>query len=445
MNERTAAPDHAIVEAKQFFDEISRLGFDVNVRTLTDDDDRTPVYSTTVTENGKLVDGGHGKGIGTQSLASAYFETIEHLFDEPYFLLRYEPEWVHEKIAFKCASEIKTQACLYPMVSFRNFLEIPNDRTFPCVKLDSLTSDHSVFVPFMMLTPSYPVSFLNQYTNVNSVHSSSEHKDVLFDGDSSDQYVDTLSIRKYSTSNGAATGLTFEEASIHALSEIVERDAVSLFLIESFANDNPRAFFRVSLKGFSKQAQSVYEYLRRKLKCDILVLDISTELGLVTFAAFAIGIAGSNAKPLAGYGTSIDPEYAIERALTELKQTVELTKDLAGVETEFDLHDLVRDRYPFHEKAFFFDPAIFKKCRLKKTNCISASNRGPTGVEHAFHRIKDTLRNRGFEAFFYSIKTRNQSIFRVKYLVPGMEAIGAHQVVVFPGPRGVSRVKERIV
>jgi len=51
--------------------------------------------------------------------------------------------------------------------------------------------------------------------------------------------LDYTSLSEMPTNNGTAIGATFEEAMLHAINELVERDAISCFLLSTFCKEVP--------------------------------------------------------------------------------------------------------------------------------------------------------------------------------------------------------------
>jgi bacteriocin biosynthesis cyclodehydratase domain-containing protein len=119
--------------------------------------------------------------------------------------------------------------------------------------------------------------------------------------------------RCISCSNGNAAGNTLEEAILQGFLELVERDCVALWwynrlrrpevLLESF--DEPyllRARARLAERG-----------------CELRVLDITSDLGIPTFAAVARRREGPE-QITTGFGSHLDPRIAVLRAVTEANQ-----------------------------------------------------------------------------------------------------------------------------
>jgi ribosomal protein S12 methylthiotransferase accessory factor len=114
--------------------------------------------------------------------------------------------------------------------------------------------------------------------------------------------------------NGTAAGSTREEAVLQGLLELIERDAVAIW----WYNRVPRP--RVDLDSFDipywRTLRRHYESLSR----DLWVIDITTDLGIPTFAAISRRLDRPVEDIIVSFGAHFDPEVALTRALTEGNQ-----------------------------------------------------------------------------------------------------------------------------
>ena len=115
-------------------------------------------------------------------------------------------------------------------------------------------------------------------------------------------------------SNGCAAGNTKEEAILQGFLELVERDGVALW----WYNRVKRPF--VNLDSFHDpyitQLQQHYHEQQRAL----WVLDLTSDLGIPTFAALSRRLGGAEEQIMMGFGTHLDAHIGVLRALTELNQ-----------------------------------------------------------------------------------------------------------------------------
>jgi len=117
-----------------------------------------------------------------------------------------------------------------------------------------------------------------------------------------------------SDSNGNAAGNTLEEAILQGFFELVERDAVALWWYNRLRRP------AVDLDSFAEPyAVELREYYAR-IQRDLWVLDITSDLGVPTFAAVCRRNDHAVEDIIVGFGAHFDPRVALLRALTEINQ-----------------------------------------------------------------------------------------------------------------------------
>jgi ribosomal protein S12 methylthiotransferase accessory factor len=113
-------------------------------------------------------------------------------------------------------------------------------------------------------------------------------------------------------SSGTAAGFTSNDAIVRGFLELVERDAASIW----WYNCLPRP--RVELGSFG---ESMFDEIRTQHRAsgrDLVVLDITHDLGIYVFVAVSVG----GSMPLFGFGANVEPRDALCSALMELEQAV---------------------------------------------------------------------------------------------------------------------------
>jgi len=113
-------------------------------------------------------------------------------------------------------------------------------------------------------------------------------------------------------SNGLAAGNNIEEAILHGLLEVIERDQI--FISEY----NRLPFERITRISIPEVCNPVIEHLE-KLDFQVLLLSGTTDIPVPFFAAF-IHHKSKPTECSVAYGCHLDPTIAIERALTEAIQ-----------------------------------------------------------------------------------------------------------------------------
>lgn len=120
--------------------------------------------------------------------------------------------------------------------------------------------------------------------------------------------------------NGLASGGTATEAVVHALCELVERDAIVAFQDRDDAEQAP-----CRVRPESVDDPVCRDLLDRfeRAGIEMVIWDMTSDLGLATFSCTAVEVAAPWHQPLPqarGSGTHPQREIALQRALTEAAQ-----------------------------------------------------------------------------------------------------------------------------
>ncbi len=121
-------------------------------------------------------------------------------------------------------------------------------------------------------------------------------------------------------SNGSAAGNTPEEAVLQGLLELVERDGVAMW----WYNRASRPALALDDAGpvYCDRLREAYHAGGREL----WVLDVTSDLGIPTFAAVSRRRAGAPEEVMLGFGAHLDATIALTRALTEMNQMLMLVR-----------------------------------------------------------------------------------------------------------------------
>ncbi len=121
----------------------------------------------------------------------------------------------------------------------------------------------------------------------------------------------------WADTNGCAAGNTLEEATIQGFMELVERDSIALWWYNRISRPG------VDLASFDQPYFLSLEKYYQSIQREIWVIDITSDLGIPSFAAIS---RRCDHRPIEdiilGFGTHFDPKIAIQRALTEVNQTL---------------------------------------------------------------------------------------------------------------------------
>ena len=116
-------------------------------------------------------------------------------------------------------------------------------------------------------------------------------------------------------SNGCAAGNNLEEAILQGFLELVERDAVAIWWFNRLSMPG------VDLASFGDEA-AAFALQHRRLGREISGLDLTSDLGIPTYAAISRRSAGPPEDILLGFGCHLEPRIALLRALTEVGQSL---------------------------------------------------------------------------------------------------------------------------
>ena len=125
----------------------------------------------------------------------------------------------------------------------------------------------------------------------------------------------------YADSNGLASGRSPEEAILHGLLELIERDAAGIWWFNRLRRP------AVDLSGLgSKYIGRLCDYYDR-IGRDLWVLDVSCDTRLPVIAAVSRRRGIGSEMITLGFGCSLEYEAAVLRALTEMNQFLPLVAD----------------------------------------------------------------------------------------------------------------------
>jgi bacteriocin biosynthesis cyclodehydratase domain-containing protein len=205
-------------------------------------------------------------------------------------------------------------------------------------------------------------------------------------------------------SNGNAAGTHANQAILHGLLEVIERDAVSIW----WYNCAPRP--AVDLEGFPGKhlvtQKRTYEARGRSL----WALDITTNFGIPVFVAISC-VGGSPADDLLlGFGCHLDPGIALTKACTELNQA--LVAGDSGSKIRVTCGDITNYRFLLPDTG----PA--------RTGCEYPKVQ-PSNVRDDIQLIVRLARNAGLDVLVLNQTRGDVGLSVVKVIIPGMRHIWA--------------------
>lgn len=231
---------------------------------------------------------GKGKGIGSQVVASALFEAIEH------YCLSIDVVQTLTKI--KLGEHPLDGEIIDGSPSFSSILvkKSPPLSRILFRKLDE--NEVEIAAPAFLFDPRF------------EAQSASES-----------EYLRVTGLCRYSTNSGTAAGTTLEDAQLHALMELIERDALSIELLSTIFASKPKPVRRIINESLTDELRELVKLSEDETGGVITIWNITTDTQIPTILVrLANPLEMSQA--YFGSGASLYVEYAIERALMEAVQ-----------------------------------------------------------------------------------------------------------------------------
>jgi len=220
---------------------------------------------------------------------------------------------------------------------------------------------------------------------------------------------DDLQLFRYHT-NGIASGNTIEEAILHALFELIERDAWSM------AEERGRASADVIVEEDSLPGKLLKKLEDKGVK--VHLKDLTHDIGVPTIGAAADDTVSKDPELLTiGVGTHLNPEIACIRAITEVAQS--RTTHKHGVKGNARLlkiaNDMGYEKVKTVNTVWYSD--LKEKVHLKDMKDLSTPY-VLDDIEVVLNRLVET----GFDMVIVSDLTRPETgIPVVRMTVPGLE------------------------
>ena len=211
--------------------------------------------------------------------------------------------------------------------------------------------------------------------------------------------------------NGIASGNTIEEAILHAMFEVIERDAWSI--AESFNRTNADIII--------DDEDSVPGRLLRNFRdagIEINLKDLTTDVGVTTIGASSDDVRTKDPEMLdIGVGTHLNPEIAAIRALTEVAQS--RTTHKHGLKVNAELQKRTREMGYERVKeanAMWYSPSS------KEVELSSMKDEATEYVLDDIEVVLGKLMDAGFDRVIIADLTRPEiDVPTVRAIIPGME------------------------
>lgn len=425
--ERTFSYEKTKQIAQQFF---KKINYSVISETVCIKKDAYPTFVTYLkTNDKKFITRGNGKGIGAQSELSSVFEGIEHLFYESYFCQNIL-KWKGIKNKSLKKTLTKMESYYFDTPLYENMKTCPYKTALPSARFKNFLTNEKLYIPFSFCSPSYPRPALNfnEATFLNSVYFDNKKnlKSILFKNDTLKNYSNLESSLKYSSSVGSAAGIDFDETFLHALNEVIERDTTSEFLLRAIVKGDYSSYSVILKETLDKENLEIVRYLEKEYDIEIIIIDITAVIGIPTIMVMDKNNKYAKETLLTGYGTSLLVEYAIQRALLEYKQTIDLVLFDKTLPTDDNYYSFLKEKnvHEFFLKLYYFDyNEMIKKLQTKSLNELKTKYEiNVYTITEMLDFILKRLKYFNFEILYKCdrFKVKEGTVYYLKVFIPQM-------------------------
>lgn len=221
-----------------------------------------------------------------------------------------------------------------------------------------------------------------------------------------------------SNTNGLASGNVLEEAILHGIFEVIERDAWSIFELTH------KNYAQIDLDTIESDIvnDTIDKFESEGIK--IKLMDFTADINVPTIAASADDTVTKDAGLLTlGMGTHLDPEVAILRALTEVAQS--RATQINGAREDTVRADFAREAG--YERMKRINKYYFRQ-EENQIDLSDIENRSTTSITEDIEIVKDELIANDIEKILYADLTRPElDISVVRIIIPEMELYAIDQ------------------
>lgn len=221
-----------------------------------------------------------------------------------------------------------------------------------------------------------------------------------------------------SNTNGLASGNILEEAILHGIFEVIERDAWSIFELTH------KNYSQIDLDTI--ESETINETIEKFTSngINIKLMDFTADIDVPTIAASADDTVTRDAGLLTlGIGTHLEPEVAILRALTEVAQS--RATQINGAREDTVRADFAREAG--YERMKRINKYYFKQ-EEEQISLSDIENKSTTSINEDLEIVKNELTSNEIKHVLYHDLTRPElDVSVVRVVIPEMELYALDQ------------------
>lgn len=229
---------------------------------------------------------------------------------------------------------------------------------------------------------------------------------------------DSAEILFKSNTNGLASGNVLEEAILHGIFEVIERDAWSIFELTH------KNYSQINSNTIESDVvnETIDKFESQGIK--IKLMDFTADIKIPTIAASADDTITKDAGLLTlGMGTHLDPEVAVLRALTEVAQS--RATQINGAREDTVRADFAREAG--YERMKRINKFYFRQ-EETQINLSNIENKATTSINEDIEIVKEELIRNDIKHVLYTDLTRPEiDVSVVRIIIPEMELYAIDQ------------------
>ena len=357
----------------------------------------------------KELSGGHGKG--DYAKTGAIFEALEHFYT----------------MDRKVPQTLKSYSSVASIVENSAFKNAP----YIAILKNYLACTISTRKYFHMTKPDVVLHCPLVFSSMFYVKNPYEKDDFPYE---------QSNIMRYASNNGTAIGTSKEEACLHAINELIERDSLSLFLCRHFLYDTPFKIKAVSAETLPSSMQKKVNRVSTLIDAEVYILCLENDFNQPAFVA----VAGKDNESIVyqGFGCSGNAYHAIDRCISELLQGIELQQ-----ESPENLATVAKwiEKLRYSDKLYRvakFDILSMKERFLYIDYKAIPSCQSSLSVKESLDNLLNVLHAKGFDVYESSFMPSN-NICMTNIFIPHFEnfQLVLSGSAVVPGSRGLAYKK----
>jgi ribosomal protein S12 methylthiotransferase accessory factor YcaO len=317
---------------------------------------------------------GFGKGLPLESLIGAKFEALQQ------FLSFYSNKFIaSDKENFLHASFEDMLSQKKPLLLSRVPSDIKKNKQLqqlPLIwsKFRSLCGKKNFYVPQIS---TQPITYTKKAKNF---------EDFPYD-----------EIYLEHSDNGIAIGCNYNEALLHSLLEVIERDAWAFFLLNYFVHKKSKTIKIVNNDSLPEEIKEKIKDIEQKISAKIYIIEMPNDFSIFSYAA----IINLPDYPVAikGFGASISQSHAILRSFHEVIQSLGIHLESPSHET-FETYCLLKDILWIKEcMEFNIENLMHDNQLTKEIISVNFNKKVEDSTEAHLQTLISLIKKNGFEIY----------------------------------------------